>query len=408
MIMINARINRLRYPVLMALILFSIAAVISLCGAAEAGGQNSITDDAGIETTEHTIDLNYKTGKFGLTVSCRDIDQGSFQKEPEFDNHNIIRGLLPIGANQKEHIGFAWDTDERKLYLDLNRNRDLTDDPNGIFESITSGRFQHFRGINLSVQSAAIKLPYAMNMDMYSSGQSYHSCSALIVSGFTGKMTLYGRKWDVTVIDNMNGRIGPGDHFYFTPQDIDGPANWSQYQLNVPKSIFFDSRNYDVSFKFLPGKTEPKLQLTLAESEKPMGRLDIDGENIARVVLESDSSTVLLYYPEKSISIPAGDYLCHSIFLYGEKAGMFMYDSRRTGSSTLSVPCDKSVTFTAGGPLDNNVEVAREGNTLNLRYKLLDSGRREYQRLQDNREKPPAFTVYRGNKKIASDTFEYG
>jgi hypothetical protein len=385
-----------------------MAAGTSLVGAGESGAQGSITDKVGTGPAKHTVDLNYKRGKFGFTVSCRDTDGGSFEKEPDFGNRDIIRGFIPIGSNQKEHIGFAWDIDRRKLYLDLNGNRDLTDDSAGVFESNTTSRFQHFPDINLSMQKGMLNLTYVISVDMYSSGQSYHSCSASIVSNFAGEMTLHGRKWNIAVVDNMNGRIGPGDHFYFTPQDIDGPENLIQYQLNVPKSIFFDSHNYDVSFKFLPGKTEPKLQLTLTESEKPMGRLDIDGDSIARVVLESDSSTVLLYYPEKSISIPAGDYLCHSIFLYDEKVGMFMYDSRRTGSSTLSVPCDKSVTFTAGGPLDNNVEVVREGNTLNLRYKLLGAGRREYQRLQDNREKPPAFFVYKGNKKIASDNFEYG
>ena len=407
--MINARINRFRYSVLLVFILFFMAAVTGLCRAGEVGGQGSIPDDAGTEPAKHTIDLNYKRGNFELPVSCRDTDRGSFEKEPDFGNRYIIRGFMPIGSNQKEHIGFAWDSDGRKLYLDLNRNRDLADDQAGVFESDTSGRFQHFRGINLSMQKGTLKLPYVINMDMYSYGQSHHSCSASIVSNFAGEITLHGRKWNVAVVDNMNGRIGPGDHFFMTPQDIDMGSNRDWRQLKVPKSIFLDSRNYDVSFEFQPGKAEPKLQISLAESDKPMGGLDIDGEHIARLVLESDSSTVLLHYPGKSVSIPAGDYRCRNIFLYDKKAGIFAYDSTRTPRSTsLSVPRDRPVMFKAGGPLDSNVEVTREGNTLNLRYKLLGAGRREYKRLQDNRDKPPAFTVYCGNKKIVSDTFEYG
>jgi len=407
--MINARINKFRYSVLLVLILFITAAGTGLCGAEESGGQDSITDDAGTVLAKHTIDLNYKSGKLGFAVSCKDTDLESFEKEPDFGNHDIICGFLPIGTNQKEHIGFAWDIDGRKLYLDLNRNRDLTDDPAGVFQSDMSGRFQHFRDINLSLQKGTLNLPYVINMDMYSYGQSHHFCSASIVSNFTGEMTLHGRKWNIAVVDNMNGRIDPGDHFFMTRQDVDMGNNMDWGQLNVPKSVFLDSHNYDVSFEFQPGKTEPKLQITLAESEKPMGRLDIDGENIARLVLESDSSTVLLHYPGKSVSIPAGDYHCRNIFLYDKKAGIFAYDSTRPPRSTsLSVPRDQSVIFKAGGPLDSNVEVTREGNTLNLRYKLLGAGRREYKRMQDNREKPPAFTIYRGNKKIVSDTFEYG
>ena len=407
--MINARINKFRYSVLLVLILFLTAAGTDLCRAGESGGQDSTPDDDGTVQAKHTIDLNYKSDKFGFAVSCRDTDKGSFEKEPDFGNRYIIRGFIPIGSNQKEHIGFAWDIDGRKLYLDLNRNRDLTDDPAGVFQSNTSGRFQNFRGINLSLQKGTLKLPYVISMDMFSPGQSYHSCSASIVSSFAGEITLHGRKWDVAVVDNMNGCIGPGDHFFMIPQDVDMGSNRDWHQLKVPESIFLDSRNYDVSFEFQPGKTEPKLQITLAESEKPMGRLDIDGENIARLVLESDSSTVLLHYPGKSVSIPASDYHCRNIFLYDKKAGIFAYDSTRTPRSTsLSVPRDQSVTFKVGGPLDSNVEVTRQGNTLNLRYRLLGAGRREYKRLQENRDKPPSFTVYCGNKKIVSDTFEYG
>ncbi|MHC4436311.1 MAG: hypothetical protein ACYS3S_03045 [Planctomycetota bacterium] len=407
--MINARIDRFRYSVLLVFILFFMSAMTGFCDIGDTRGQDSITDDAGTEPVKHAIDLNYKQGYFGFAVSCKDTDRGSFEKEPDFGNSDIICGFIPIGLNQKEHIGFAWDIDGRKLYLDLNGNRDLTDDPSGVFQSDSDGRFQHFRDINLSLQKGTLNLPYVINMDMYSYGQSNHFCSASIVSNFAGEMTLHGRKWNVAVVDNMNGRIGPGDRFFIIPQDVDMGINKDRRQLNVPKNVFLDSHNYDVSFEFQPGKAEPKLQLTLTESEKPMGRLDIDGENIARLVLESDSCTVLLHHPERSVSIPTGDYRCRNIFLYDKKAGIFEYNSiRAPGTTSLSVSLDQSLTFKAGGPLDNNVEVTREGNTLNLRYKLLGAGQREYQRLQDNREKPPAFTVYCGSKKIVSDTFEYG
>ena len=407
--MINARISKIRCSVLLVLIFLFASAGTGLCVAEEAGGQDLVPDDAGTGPAKYTIDLYYKTGNSGFTVSCRDKDRGSFEKEPGFGNSDIIRGFIPIGSDQKEHVGFAWDIDGRKLYLDLNGNWDLTDDSAGVFTSETSGRFQHFRNINLSMQKGTLNLPYVINMDMYCFGQSNHSCSASIVSSFAGQMTLHGIKWNITVMDNMNARIGSGDYFFMTRKDVDmgGNNNWGR--LKVPKSIFLDSHNYDVSFEFQPGKTGPKLQFALAESEKPMGRLDIEGENIARVVLESDSSTILLHHPEKSVSIPAGDYRCRNIFLYDKKAGIFAHDSNcAPGLTSLSVPRDQSVTFKAGGPLENNVKVKREGNTLNLSYRLLDAGLREYRRLQDNRDKPPAFTVYRGNKKIVSDTFEYG
>jgi hypothetical protein len=59
-----------------------------------------------------------------------------------------------------------------------------------------------------------------------------------------------------------------------------------------------------------------------------------------------------------------------------------------------------------GAPLAQTVKVQRQGSVLVLNYELLGSGGEKYS--GSNRSKPPTFTIYKGDKEIASDKFEYG
>ena len=360
---------------------------------------------------KHVFDLQYRPSGFAFRIALHQwINRVSFEKEPDFGHRDIVRGLIPVGPDKKEHVGFAWDRGEAKLYLDLNRNRDLTDDPNGAFQSKEGGRFQHFRDIPLELQKDSFKLPYMIQMDMYHYGRGSYSYSATIVSGFAAEIELYGRKWYVAVVDNMHGKLGPGDQFFLTPLGVDFGAGTKWHVLQkVPKNIFFDSHNYDLSFEFQAGKKNPSLQLTLTEFQRPMGRINIEGEYIARLALESASTTVLLDYPEKSVLIPAEDYHCTGIYLYGGDVGLFQ--PIRTGQAKpepISVPEDGSATFKAGGPLKNTVDVKRTGSILTLDYKLIGADERSYERLYGRSDKPPTFTIYKSDRKIASGEFEYG
>lgn len=407
--MIYSRIKKLGFPSLLTLILLSMGMEICFCQAMRTGEQSSTLSNDAAPSVKHTVELRYKLSELGLTVLCKDVNRTHFEKEPDFGNRTIVRGLIPLGTDKKEHIGFAWDRTNNNLYLDLNRNQDLTDDPNGVFQSERSGQFQYFQGIHLSLQKGTVSIPYEIRMEMYQYGQRNLSCSATIVTGFAGEMTLYGKKWDVSLVDNMSGSAAPGDYFFLAPQDVDLGTAWNWRKLNVPKSLFFDSHHYDVSFGFRPGTTKPILQLTLAESEKPTGQLDIDGENIARLVLQSDSCIVLLHHPDKSVSIPAGDYRCRGIYLYDEKFGLFEGEQIDVaGPQSVSVRQNQSTSLKAGGPLNHSIDVRREGNTLVLSYKLLGTGRLGYQRPQGRLGPAPTFTIHRGDTKIASGTFEYG
>ena len=72
----------------------------------------------------------------------------------------------------------------------------------------------------------------------------------------------------------------------------------------------------------------------------------------------------------------------------------------------VEVDEDKPAVLKVGAPLKQIVKATRQGRVLALDYKLSGIGGETY--VRDDRSKPPTFTVYKGDKKIASGTFEYG
>ena len=221
---------------------------------------SSFGQEAG-PSSEHLFNLEYTPGGFSLTVGVEMWEKNErFEKELQLGEGRIVRGLLPTGSEEKDHTGFAWDQSNARLYLDLNRNGDLTDDPKGVFESEQKGSYQIFRDILLKVQADPVEIEYAVQMSMYGYGNQPNG-QINVHSGFKGQIELYGKKWNIAVVDNMDGKLGPSDGLFLTPFVKGAGKDYvnDRYRLNIPERVFFDGHNYSLSFKFEPGETAPLL-----------------------------------------------------------------------------------------------------------------------------------------------------
>ena len=88
------------------------------------------------EGDEHTFELKWQEHGTGGSVPVQLDRQEPFEKEPDFGRRDILRGELSFGPPEHpEQMGFAWDKGDGKLYVDLNRDGDLTNDPNGMLET---------------------------------------------------------------------------------------------------------------------------------------------------------------------------------------------------------------------------------------------------------------------------------
>jgi hypothetical protein len=135
------------------------------------------------------------------------------------------------------------------------------------------------------------------------------------------------------------------------------------------------------------------------------GELKLEGKYIKQLTLErrEDRNRVDFDQPGEIIKLAAGQYLLREVHLEG---GYDCYIYQTRNEDWITVDANKPGTLKAGAPLKQMVKAERQGRTLTLNYELLGIGGETY--ASPDRSKPPTFTVYQGDKKIASGTFEYG
>ena len=114
----------------------------------------------------------------------------------------VIRGLLKLGGGGSNEMAFAWDRTAGKLYLDLNRNLDLTDDPAGVFSSQGGAMdfYQTFTNIRLPFKTPAGSHQALVDLNFYDYGRL--NCNAAMRSFWQGKVTLQGEEWQVGLLGN--------------------------------------------------------------------------------------------------------------------------------------------------------------------------------------------------------------
>ena len=140
------------------------------------------------------------------------------------------------------------------------------------------------------------------------------------------------------------------------------------------------------------------------KQDSATGELKLEGKYIERLVLrQRDGQTQRLDHPAETIKLPVGEYrLLETHLIDG-----YSYRSSRTPSGDwVTIAADKPAVLKLGAPLTQTVKVKRQGSVLVLNYELLGSDGEKY--TSSDRSKPPTFTIYKGDKEIASGKFEFG
>lgn len=140
--------------------------------------------------------------------------------------------------------------------------------------------------------------------------------------------------------------------------------------------------------------------------QSDLGELRIEGKDIKRLVLDCrDGDRREIDQPAESIILPAGEYMLHEVRL---QDGYICNPDQLPDRNWITVGPDKSPVIKTGAPLEQKVKVDRQGNFLVLRYELVGTGQEQYRRRPRGSDKPPQFTVYKGDKRIGGGSFEYG
>jgi len=140
--------------------------------------------------------------------------------------------------------------------------------------------------------------------------------------------------------------------------------------------------------------------------EPVQGELKLEGKYIKQLVLKGeDGASIKFDQPGESIKVAVGKYRLWEVHLEGGySCREWMLPERK--QNRIEVSKDKPAVLKVGAPLKQTVKAERQGRVLALNYKLLGMGGENY--VRDDRSNPPTFTVYKGDERITSGTFEYG
>ncbi len=316
----------------------------------------------------------------------------AFSKEPDFGNHDVFRGALRIGPGKTDFIGVALDRSDATLYLDLNRNLDLTDDPQGIHRQSGRSSYLNFPEIALDLLSESPPRSYKVDISSYASGQAM----AAIRSGWTGDLEIGGAKTRLSLADNLDGTIGPDDQF-----TLDGGTGGSSF--SPPNRLFLGGRSYSVTYEFVFEEETSKVRVGFREVDQPLRTLPLQGDSVSRLILQGTQSTALIDNPTSTVTLPTDTYFIQQCAL--AQGNLAFWGERR---EPLIVSETEPAALRFGRPLQPSVDVRRMGTLLEMNYSLRGQGGETYSAQASPSSGPPTFKILHGDREIASGSFEYG
>jgi hypothetical protein len=166
-------------------------------------------------------------------------------------------------------------------------------------------------------------------------------------------------------------------------------------------------KDWDIVWQFPGPEKTPTLAPTTSRYSLP-GELRLVGEHVERLVLDfQDGSTQTYDRPGKTIMLPAGRYRLNEVTLEGGfRREQDLAYAEWDDATSIVVTAGKPVQLNAGGPLRQIVKVDKDSRHLRMEHNFVGLGGERY--FSPDGSKPPAFTIYRGDKKVASGQFEPG
>ena len=339
-----------------------------------------------------------------------------FAKEPQ-SSSSAVRGAM--ATNPSKSFGFLWDRKSGKLYIDVNGNGDLTDDPQGVYTNSLAqpGGMSEFLSaaplpdsITGNTNSQFILLESSGNHTGLAGTSPVRSC-------VQSKITAGGQDWQIGVVE-MNipvGRSEPNRMLLLRPwskhDETFDPTDSSLVCFAYVTKLSFNGTAWELKYGPRPGD-KTKFHLELTEQNPQWAEISMPGKYVSRLILtpeaQAASYTVVVDRPEGKAKIPAGAYNYDYILEIkgGTLAKNWMDEALQKNTA---VRLTNGAALDIGGPLTNSVSVSGSGSFLTLSYKLVGAGGCTYSYSRRNGDaSAPKFVVTREGKEVGRGQFEYG
>jgi hypothetical protein len=328
----------------------------------------------------------------------------AFRKEPAFGrNERIVRRALKVGPGPEDWLGLAANVTRRTLYVDLNRNLDLTDDPKGVFRSSTAA--PRFSNVRFCLSHGSTNRYYTLDpIDLVGQYRGY----AILRSVYAGRITLGGQQWAFQVQDTFDGQFDARARFTITPALTTrqpGTVVYPPMPTPVSKTLYVGGHQYELGFAYGAGSSAP-LILMLNEVTSPLAELALDGTSVRWLALQGDKCLAFLDAPNGKVGLPADNYRLQGVCVQ-PASGMKPLVST-AGNVRVALEAGASQTLKVGPPLISSVTVSESRGYLGLRYVLKGSAGEEYPASSLERRKPPRFAIYYKDRMMANGNFKFG
>ncbi len=341
------------------------------------------------------------------------LQSAPFLKEPAVAPGKVVRGTLKFGGAGNA-LPFLWQRGAQKLFLDLNTNRDLTDDPAGVFVARPDGSsvFQTFTNVHFSLLTPSGRCALLADLSFQDYGWQ-PGCEVGLRSFWQGRAALPGQDWQIGFIPNVSNEADTceGAKFLFRPWDQRNQTfsadDNSLGVFPVSQKLFTGGHAYQL--QWLPAtNTGFRPTFRFVEQKVALGDLKITGQFVRRLLLPGDTYLVVCDHPAGTIKVPTGNYFPPNVWLEQDGRQAFSNPARWQPGNKTVVTETAPGALAVGGPLTNSVAATRHGRNLQLDYQLIGAGGQAYQLSAVGRPPAPEFAVYQGKKQLASGSFEYG
>jgi hypothetical protein len=418
----------------LGVLLFSVGLLWAAKSVGRAAGNTPLSSPLGGQTRQLQLEYQevpYVLKSFGLRVAP--LPQ-PFKKEPEFGQHRVVRSALGWGTQTNQFTPFAWDHTDNRLYLDQNRNLDLTDDSDAVYAGQYEGYYQSFPGVRLLLNTPSGTHRCLVDLQLGGLAAPNLQASAGLRSFWQAKVELGGQPWQLGLVEDPNATgaaeqtrqvVVQGDTTTVTTAQLVGPTgeirhlvvrSWAAreepmtlnpgtpYLVEFCRKFYVAGQAYDLNCRYASPANPPHYVMELVPQQPPLGELRLSGMHLFRVILaQTNGYTVVLDNPGPVEKLPVGTYQKSEVWLRKGAAEAFDIGERR-----VSITAGAPTALTAGGPLTNSVVVTRRENDLLFNYRLVGADGESYRLSSDDRQHPPEWSVYRGAQKLASGKFQYG
>lgn len=392
---------------------FSLTWILAVLALRMAVAQGAVPN-GGSPVVPHELVLQQQVVTYDLETVYWTLDatNTAFVKEPELSQQGVFRGVLQFGRKDTNNaIALIWDQPKGGLYLDLNRNLDLTDDPAGVFRSSKKGSQQVFTNVTVLLRTAGGRHPAIVDLRLWSDGAGrpthaqVHSRSL-----WQAKVGFAGEEWQVAALDDPFGPEGPAFAKFLLLRPWTARTNLLSLRdltsgmVRFPDQLFWLGQAFHLERRFETQDGAPVCKLEFTPQQPPLTEVKLSGESLCYAVLRATNGyTVVLREPPGTMKVPQGIYTANAVWLKKGAAEAF-----RLGDAPLLVNATAATNLVLGGPLTNSVTLARYGRKLNMNYRLVGADGGSYRLAQRGTATPPDFTVYHGGKKVLSGVFAFG